>query len=106
MFSNINTNFRGKYEICSSKKSANASDLYMELRYETFSECRNPCTTMKVNNNFKYKTQKKEIEEVRIIFPSEVQLSEEIVTKSLFSTSKYSESFGDKTNFRPVFGNF
>ena len=80
--------FRGKYEICNPNKSANAAALYWDLRYETFSECENPCTKMKVNTQFKFKYQYENTQTVQIIFPTEVELSVETVTKSLFSTSK------------------
>ena len=81
--------FRGKYEICNPNKSVSASDLYQDLKYEKFPECLNPCTEMKVATHFKYKSELNQKKQwVRIIFPTDVEFSEETVTKSLFSTSK------------------
>ena len=81
---------RGKYEICNPNKSASAAALYMDLRYETYSECKNPCTKMKVAiaTKYKFKLQNKKDKQVKIRFPTEIELSVETVTKSLFSTSK------------------
>ena len=79
---------RGKYEICNPNKSVNAAALYMDLRYEPFSECEHPCTNMKVATKFKFKLQNQEEQKVKIIFPTEVEFSVETVTKSMFSTSK------------------
>ena len=66
--------------------------MYWDLRYENFSQCENPCTKMKVNTQFKFKYQQKlqsqEKPTVQIIFPTEVELSVDTVTKSLFSTCK------------------
>ena len=90
---NLNV-FRGKYGICNPNKSASAAAMYRDIRYETFSECENPCTKMKVNtqSKFKYiyqqKLQNQEKPTVQIIFPTEVELSVDTVTKSLFSTCK------------------
>ena len=80
--------FRGKYEICNPNKSVSAAALYQDLRYETFSECLNPCTKMKVATHYKFKLESQEEPKVEIIFPTEVELSVETVTKSMFSTSK------------------
>ena len=79
---------RGKYEICNPNKSASAAALYMDLRYETYSECKNPCTKMKVSTKYKFKLKNKGEQLLKIRFPTEVELSVETITKSLFSTSK------------------
>ena len=78
----------GKYEICNPNKSVSALALYMDLIYDSFAECDNPCTTMKVTTIFKFKSQKPGKQNVEIIFPTEVEFSVDAVTKSLFSTSK------------------
>ena len=85
---NSNICCRGKYEICNPNKSDSAVALYMDLRYETFSECKNPCTKMKVSAKYNFKLKDQEKQLVTIRFPTEVKLSVETVTKSLFSTSK------------------
>ena len=80
---------RGKYEICNPNKSASAAALYYVAKYERFPECGNPCTTMKVSTQFKYKSQTDQEDKwVKIIFPRDVEFSVETVTKSMFSTSK------------------
>ena len=68
--------------------SVSAAALYMNLRYETFAECKNPCTKMKVATKYKFKFQDRKKPKVKITFPTEVELSVETVTKSMFSTSK------------------
>ena len=94
--------FRGKYEICNPNKSVSASDLYQDLKYKKFPECLNPCTEMKVATHFKYKSELNQKKQwVRIIFPTDVEFSEETVTKSLFSTSnsRYRLSYIGLKNF-------
>ena len=67
--------------------SVSAAALYMDLRYESFSECENPCIKMKVATQFKFKLQNQGEQKVKIIFPTEVEFSVETVTKSIFSQS-------------------
>ena len=66
-----------------------AAALYSDLKYETFSECENPCTKMKVATHYKFKLHNQNEEQTaQINFPTEIKLSVETVTQSLLSTSK------------------
>ena len=83
--------FRGKFEICNPNKSVGASSLYKDLRYETFTECENPCTKMNVASHFKLKSSTVQYhgrKYLNIRFPAKVELSVETVQKSLFSAGK------------------
>ena len=59
---------RGEYEICNSNMSVSAAALYMDLRYETFPECKIPCTKMKVATKYKFKFQDRKKPKVKITF--------------------------------------
>lgn len=84
--------FRGKYDICGPDKSFQAADLYAELRYETFSECVNPCKEMKVSTSYQFKVKDpQDTQSVVILFPTNVEVTHETVTKSLFSAGRFKD---------------
>ena len=71
-----------------SSLSSEAAAFYYENRYTAYEECSKPCKSLKVISNLKYKRKSdkdKTSGQVKLFFPREVQITEEIVVKSPLS---------------------
>ena len=87
-----------QYNICkeNSSLSSEASSFYFENRYTAYEECTKPCKSLKVISNLKYKRKSdkdKKSGQVKLYFPREIQITEEIVVKSPLSLGLFHSVF-------------
>ena len=87
-----------QYHICkeNSSLSSEAASFYYENRYTAYEECTKPCKSLKVISNLKYKRKSdkdKKSGQVKLFFPREVQVTEEIVVTSPLSLGLFNFVF-------------
>ena len=72
--------------------SFKAADFYYTNRYASHEECTNPCSSMEVSTNLKYKVKTKSDGEIILFFPKEIEIIEETLLKSFSQFGNFLKS--------------
>ena len=109
MFRNYGLRSPQQYQICKENSSVEAASFHFENRYTAYEECTNPCKSLKVTTNLKYKRKSDKNQksgQVKFYFPREIQITEEIVVKSLLTLGVFNFHQLDSSIYENYYLNF
>ena len=72
--------------------SFQAAAFYYTNRYASHEECTNPCSSMEVSTNLKYKVKTESDGEIILFFPKEIEIIEETLLKSFSQFGNFLKS--------------